>query len=69
MSKKYDVLEISEKITIKGDFHANGDVYLGKNDSKIGFFGITPIEQQELTDETSINDLITILKNYGLLSS
>ena len=69
MSKKYDVLEISEKITIKGDFHANGDVYLGKSDSKIGFFGITPIEQQELADETSINDLITILKNYGLLSS
>ena len=69
MSKKYDVLEITDKITIKGDFYSNGDVYLGKSGSKIGFFGITPIVQQELADETSIDDLITILKNYGLLGS
>ena len=67
MDKKYDVLDIKQKITIKGEFHAQGNVSMGKSDSKIGFFGNDPITQQEITDETSVAELIQILKNYGLL--
>jgi len=67
MDKKYDVLEITDKITIKGDFHVDGNVSMGKSSSKIGFFGSSPVIQQEMTDESSISELIQILKIYGLL--
>ena len=69
MDKKYSALEITDRIYIKGDFHASGDVYIGKDSSKISFFGSVPVVQQDITDETSISELIAILKSYGLLSS
>ena len=68
MDKKYNVLEITDKISIKGDFHVDGNVSMGKSDSKVGFFGSSPVVQQELIDETSVSQLIQILKNYGLLN-
>ena len=67
MDKKYDVLEITNKIIIRGDFHADGDISMGQSDSKLGFFGSSPVIQQEMIDENSISELIQILKNYGLL--
>ena len=67
MDKKYNVLEITDKISIKGDFHVDGNVSMGKSSSKIAFFGSSPVIQQEMADETSIPELIQILKNYGLL--
>ena len=60
-----------ERIYVDNIYHKNG---------KIGFFGDTPVTQQSVTSisspstatastiATTVNNLITALKNYGLLS-
>lgn len=61
-----------------GNLYQNGDayiaynttqksIYLGRSNSKLGFFGTTPIAKKtNITTSTSLANLIQALKDYGL---
>jgi len=64
----YNVLEIKNKIIVKGDLYILGDSKIGRSTSNIGFYGVEPIAQQDLAS-SDLESVITVLKAYGLLAS
>lgn len=49
-------------------FYVQGEIFLGTSvDSKIGFFGHSPVARQSVSSSASVATLITALKAYGLI--
>lgn len=67
----YEVVSMSKNLTVSGTGYLDGDARLAGSSKNLGFFGSTGARKQTVskgtTAETTVNNLITALKNYGLI--